>query len=95
LRVSVTVEAIAEILGLSKEELIKNSVKTYLESELRRLNTEIIVIYNKYGVKSFKELDEKISRGMLSETETFEDFTKLDYLEAKRDKIEEFLKMLS
>jgi len=93
--VSVTVEAIAEILGLSKEELIKNSVKTYLESELRRLNTEIIVIYNKYGVKSFKELDEKISRGMLSETETFEDFTKLDYLEAKRDKIEEFLKMLS
>ena len=92
---SVTVEAIAEILGLSKEELIKNSVKTYLESELRRLNTEIIVIYNKYGVKSFKELDEKISRGMLSETETFEDFTKLDYLEAKRDKIEEFLKMLS
>jgi len=93
--VSVTVEAIAEILGLSKEELIKNSVKTYLESELRRLNTEIIVIYNKYGVKSFKELDEKISRGMLSETETFEDFTKLDYLEAKRDKIEEFLRMLS
>ena len=95
MRVSVTVEAIAEILGLSKEELIKNSVKTYLESELRRLNTEIIVIYNKYGVKSFKELDEKISRGMLSETETFEDFTKLDYLEAKRDKIEEFLRMLS
>ena len=91
---SVTVEAIAESLGLSKEELIKNSVKTYLESELRRLNAEIVVICNKYGVRSFRELDEKISRGMLSETESFEDFTKLDYLEAKRDKIEELLRML-
>jgi len=93
--VSATVEAIAESLGLSKEDLIKSSVKTYLESELRRLNAEVIVIYNKYDVRSLKELDEKINRGMLGETESFEDFTKLDYLEAKRDKVEEFLRMFS
>jgi len=37
---TVSVEAIAETLGLKKEELIKNGVKAYLESELRRINTK-------------------------------------------------------
>jgi len=56
---SETVEAIAETLGLKKEELIKNGVKAYLESELRRLNAEIIIIHNRYGVRSLEELDKK------------------------------------
>jgi hypothetical protein len=52
-------------------------------------------VYTRYGVASLKELDEKISEGELSETETFEDFTRLDHLEAKKEKIEQFLKVLS
>lgn len=92
---TVSVEAIAETLGLKKEELIKNGVKAYLESELRRINAEIIIVYNRYGVTSLNELDEKINKGELSETETFEDFTKLDHLEAKKEKIEQILKVLS
>jgi len=91
---TVIVEAIAETLGLKKEELIKNGVKAYLESELRRMNAEVIIVYNRYGVTSLKELDEKINKGELSETETFEDFTKLDHLEAKKEKIEQILKVL-
>ena len=81
---TVSVEAIAETLGLKKEELIKNGVKAYLESELRRINAEIIIIHNRYGVTTLNELDEKINKGELSETATFEDFTKLDYLEGKK-----------
>jgi hypothetical protein len=73
---SLNVEAIAESLGLKKEELIKNGVRAYLESELRRINAEIMAVYNRYGVKSLSELDEKINKGKLSETETLEDFTK-------------------
>lgn len=92
---SETVEAIAETLGLKKEELIKNGVRAYLKSELRRLNAEIIIIHNRYGVKSLEELDKKISKGVLNETETFEDFTKLDYLEDKKEKIEEILRAIS
>lgn len=92
---TVTVEAIAETLGLKKEELIKNGVKAYLQSELRHLNAEIIIIHNRYGVGSLEQLDKKISKGALSETKTFEDFTKLDYLEAKKEKIEEILRALS
>lgn len=92
---SETVEAIAETLGLKKEELIKNGVKAYLKSELRRLNAEIIIIHNRYDVKSLEELDKKISKGVLSETKTFEDFTKLDYLEDKKEKIEKILRAIS
>ena len=92
---SETVEAIAETLGLKKEELIKNGVKAYLESELRRLNAEIIIIHNRYSVRSLEELDKKISKGALNETETLEDFTKLDYLEDKKEKIEKILRAIS
>lgn len=55
------------------------------------MKAEIYDIFFKYKVGSFKELDEKISSGELSETETFEDFTKLDYLESMREKIEKLL----
>lgn len=89
---SISVEEISAALGLSKEELIRRGVKAYLELELKRLNSEIMTICRRYGVKSFKELDEKINKGELSETETFEDFTRLDFLETKRDEVEKFLR---
>lgn len=93
--------AIAEIkeisreLGVSEEELIRKGVKTYLEMELRKVRAEIHSVLSKYNVKSFDELDEKISTGKLSETDTFEDFTRLDYLEATREKIEKLLGAMS
>jgi hypothetical protein len=93
--VTVSVEEISAALGLSKEELIRRGVRAYLELELRRLNSEIITLYRRYNVKSLKELDEKISRGELSETDTFDDFTRLDFLEAKRDEVEKFLRSTS
>nr|MDO8080032.1 hypothetical protein [Candidatus Freyarchaeota archaeon] len=89
---TVSVEEISAALGLSKEELIRRGVRAYLELELRRLNSEIMALYRRYNVKSLKELDEKISRGELSETDTFDDFTRLDFLEAKRDEVEKFLR---
>jgi len=58
------------------------------------VKAEIYGIFSKYKVGSFKELDEKISGGELLETETFEDFTGLDYLESMREKIEKLLRKL-
>jgi len=90
--VTLSVEEISEALGLSKEELIRRGVRAYLELELKRINSEIMTLYRRYNVNSLRELDEKISRGELSETDTFDDFTRLDYLEAKRDEVEKFLR---
>lgn len=43
------------------------------------------------GGASFREFDERMSGGAFSETETFEDFTRLDYLGSMREKIERLL----
>lgn len=91
---TINVDEISMALGVSKEELIRRGVRAYLELELRRVNSEIITLYRHYNVKSLEELDEKISRGELSETDTFDDFTRLDFLEAMRDEVEKFLKIL-
>jgi len=85
------VKEVSETLGVSEDELVRRGVKAYLEMEFRRVKAEIYSVLSKYGVGSFRELDEKISRGELSETETFEDFTRLDYLDSMREKIERLL----
>lgn len=85
------VKEVSEILGVSEDELVKRGVKAYLEMELRRAKAEIYSILSKYEVGSITEFDERISRGDLSETETFEDFTKLDYLDSMKEKIEKLL----
>lgn len=85
------VKEISETLGVSEDDLVKRGVKAYLEMELRRVRAEMYGVLSKYKVDSFRELDEKISRGDLSETETFEDFTRLDYLDSMREKIERLL----
>ncbi|MGB9760475.1 MAG: hypothetical protein ACP5KW_09995 [Thermoproteota archaeon] len=93
--VAAEIKEISKELGISEEELIRKGVRTYLEMELRKVRAEIYSILSKYNVKSFNELDEKISSGKLSETDTFEDFTKLDYLETTKEKIEKLLGILS
>jgi len=85
------VKEVSKTLGVSEDELVKKGVKAYLEMELRKVKAEAYGVFSKYKVSSFKELDEKISGGELSETETFEDFTKVDYLDSMREKIEKLL----
>ena len=85
------VKEISKELGVNEEELVRKGVKAYLEMELRKVNTEIHGIFSRYGVSSLSELDEKISKGKLSETDTFDDFTRLDYLESMKEKIEKLL----
>jgi len=85
------VREISGELGVSEEELVRRGVKAYLEMELRKVSAEINSIFSKYGVRSFEELDERISKGQLSETDSFEDFTRLDYLEDSREKLKRLL----
>jgi hypothetical protein len=73
---------------VSEEELVKRGVKAYLETELRKIRSEMLDVLVKYKVGSLKELDAKVSRGELSESDTFDDFTKLDYLESMKEKTE-------
>lgn len=85
------IREVSRVLGVSEEELVKKGVRAYLMNELRRINAEINIILTRYEVSSFSELDEKITIGDISETDSFEDYTRLDYLESQREKIEKVL----
>ena len=85
------VREVSETLGVPEDELVKRGVKAYLEMEVRRVRAEMYGILSRYGVASFREFDERISGGEFSETETFEDFTRLDYLNSMREKMERLL----
>ena len=91
---AIAFEEAATALHMKKEKLAEDGLKAYLRERLRGLRVEITAIYLKYGVSSLEELDEKINRGELSESDTFDDFTRLDYLEGEKDKLKEIKEKL-
>jgi len=70
---------------------VQKGLKSYLRERLRELKAEITAIHLKYKVSSLEELDSKINKGELGESDTFEDFTRLDYLESEEEKVKEKL----
>jgi flagellar biosynthesis/type III secretory pathway chaperone len=48
----------------------------------------------KYNISNIEEFDEKIRRGELNETDVFEDFTRLDYLLDREEKLRKLLEEL-
>jgi len=89
---AVTVERVERELNIPKDELIKEGIRRYLEFELRSLKAEMSKILSKHRVHSFSELWDKLEGGKVSESECFEDLTKLEYLEVRAEKVESLLK---
>ncbi len=81
------IEEVASVLNISKERLERDSLKVFLERELRNIEAEIYKIGAKHGIKSIFELDEKLKKGEITEEEMMDDFMELDYLESKRDNL--------
>jgi hypothetical protein len=79
------IEDVAHVLHLSKEKLEIESIRTFLEKELRNIEAEIYKIGSKHGIKSIFELDEKLKNGEIREEDMMDDFMELDYLESRRD----------
>ena len=73
-----SVEEAATMLHMEKEKLAEEGLKAYLRERFRGLKAEITAIYLRYGVSSIEELDKKINEGKWSESDTFDDFTRLD-----------------
>ena len=84
----------SKILGVEEDILEREALRQYILSELRRVKLESRLIMARYGVSSIEELDEKIRRGELEETEVFEDLTRLDYLLDREEKLKNLLEEL-
>lgn len=85
-------DALAEKLNLSKEEMLRESLKFFLERKLREIKTEIFKIRTKYGVSSVEEFEELYKKGKIEEKDTWQEFQRLDHLEFKKDELEKVLR---
>jgi hypothetical protein len=88
------IDMVAKELHMKPKELLKESLKTYLEKRLSKVEADIFLLAKKYGVKGVFELDSKAKEGIISEKEAYDDYFVLDNLEAERGKIKKFLEKL-
>jgi hypothetical protein len=87
-------ESIALKLKLSPQELERASLRLFLTHRLRLVDSQRLSLAHKYGVRTITELDKLVQRGNIHETEAFEDYFELDYLEAERAALLDSLKEL-
>jgi len=88
------IDMVAKEFNMKPKELLKESLKTYLEKRLSKVEADIFLLAKKYGVKDVFELDSKVKEGIVSEKEAYDDYFILDNLEAEREKIKTFLEKL-
>jgi len=88
------IDMVAKEFNMKPKELLKESLKTYLEKRLSKVEADIFLLAKKYGVKDVFELDSKVEEGLFSEKETYEDYFVFDNLAAEREKIKKYLEKL-
>lgn len=88
------IDVVAKDFHMKPKELLKESLKTYLEKRLSKVEADIFLLAKKYGVRDVFELDAKVKEGLFIEKEAYEDYFALDNLEAEKDKIKKYLEKL-
>ena len=88
------IKKVAKTLDLDPAKLEKESLKFFLEKELKSVEVEIYKLANKHGVKSVLELDEKLKRGEVKEEQILDDFGEFEFFEIKKEKLLEVLEKL-
>jgi hypothetical protein len=89
------VDTVAEKLNLSRDDILRESLRFYLERKIRELKTEIFKIRTKYDVASIEEFEEKYRSGEVEEENSWQEFQALDHLEFKKDELEKVLAQFS
>jgi len=79
--ISKTYENIAQKLLISHEQLLRDSLKSYLLARKQELMNEKFEILSRYTVTNINELAEKIKQGIVKEHPSWEDLIDLKNLE--------------
>ena len=77
------IEDIATKLNLSREEILNESLKTFLEKKLREVKSDIYQIQIKWDVSSVKDFEEKYKKRKIDEKDSWQDLQKLDHWSSK------------
>jgi len=86
-----TIDIVAKELHMKPKELLNESLKSYLEKRLSRVEADIFLLTKKYGVKDVFEMDAKAKEGLISEKDSYNDYFNFDNLESEREKIKRIL----
>jgi hypothetical protein len=76
-------EEAAELLGPPVTELERQSLRAFLEKELRAARVEILAICQKYGVRAWDGMNKLIVEGTAEEGKIRDDFQRVDHFTAK------------
>lgn len=85
---------ISFILKVDREKLERDSMRTYLHIKLMRCEAQIFNLEKKYGISSVEDFENLYTSGKLEEDGTWEDFFKLDHLEAEKDSLKKALEVI-
>jgi len=90
----ITLEELAKDLRMKPDELMKESLETFLKHKLKIIESELFLLAKRYGVRNVQEFDQMIQEGKFHEEDAFEDYFKFDNLEAERELILEYIDKL-
>ena len=90
----ITLHKISKEMGIKEDEIITGGIRAYIRSELGKIEAQLYSLHRKYGIKSTADLEHKIEKGTVVESDVFEDLTRIDYLENKKGKLQEFIRTL-
>jgi len=85
---------VARELKISEEELVKQGLRRFLESQLREVKAEIFELSGRYGVSSVEEMEARYRDGTLEEADSWRDLQRLDHLEYKQDRLLQLLEVI-
>jgi len=85
-------EEAARELGASREDVLEEGLRAFLEKRLKEMKVEIHEITSEYGVSSVEEFQDLYEEGDVEESESWRDLQRLDHLEYKRDRISQLLR---
>jgi len=88
------IDIAAKELQMKPGELLKESLKTYLEKRLSKVEADIFLLTKKYGVKDVFEFDSKLKEGFISEEIAYDDYFTFDNLEEEREKLKAIFEKL-
>ncbi len=89
-----TLAELAKDLRMKPDQLMKESLETFLRHRLKVIEAELFLLAKRYGVRDVQEFDRAIQEGRFHEQDAFEDYFEFDNLEAERDLLLEHLEHL-
>jgi len=91
---STLVRDVSEMVGLSEEELLQDSIAAYLREKKRLLMAERFEILARYQVSSAEGIKAQIERGEIHDHPAWEDYIELTNLAGELQRTENALRTL-